>query len=104
MHPAERLPPPERKRFESCNRESSAPAEAQPSFLFLIPGSAETSRRAIRRAVSSLDEAVQVYETARDEFSEGASTFAAGEVRGPGGARWRVSYNGRIQPSAGVRP
>lgn len=81
----------------------SAPAEAQ-SFILRIPASPETGRRAIRRAVSSLDEAVQLYESTRDESGEGASTFAAGEVRGPGGARWQISYNGRIQPRAGVRP
>ena len=79
----------------------SAPAEAHP-FLLHIPGSRETGRHAIRCEVASLDEAVTVYEAARDESSEGASTFAPGEVTGPGGARWRVSYNGRVQPE--VRP
>ena len=75
----------------------SAPAEAHPFSLY-VPGSRETGRPALRRAVVSLDEAVTVYESARDESGEGASTFAPGEVAGPGGARWRISYNGRVQP------
>ena len=80
---------------------STAPAEAHP-FLLHIPGSRETDRPALRREVASLDEAVALYEQTRDESGEGASTFAPGEVTGPGGARWRLSYNGRVQPK--VRP
>ena len=80
---------------------STAPAEAHP-FLLHIPGSRETDRPALRREVASLDEAVALYEQTRDESDEGASTFAPGEVTGPGGARWRLSYNGRVQPK--VRP
>lgn len=77
---------------------STAPTGAP--FTLDIPGSPETGRRAIRRSVASLDEAVTVYEQTRDESGEGASTFASGEVIGPGGARWRISYNGRVQPKA----
>lgn len=77
---------------------STAPAEAHP-FLLHIPGSRETDRPALRREVASLDEAVALYEQTRDESGEGASTFAPGDVTGPGGARWRVSYNGRVQPT-----
>ena len=80
---------------------STAPTVAHP-FLLHIPGSRETGRPALRREVASLDEAVALYEQTRDESDEGASTFAPGEVTGPGGARWRVSYNGRVQPK--VRP
>lgn len=79
----------------------AAPAQ---SFVLRIPGSAETGRAAIRREVISLDNAVRLYEAARDASGEGASTFAPGSVTGPGGARWRISYNGRIQPSKAVRP
>ena len=75
----------------------SAPTAAHP-FLLHIPGSRETGRPVLRREVASLDEAVTVYESVRDDSGEGASTFAPGEVTGPGGTRWRVSYNGRIQP------
>lgn len=82
-----------------ATHKSTAPAVAHP-FLLHIPGSRETGRPALRREVASLEEAVTVYEAARDESGEGASTFAAGEVTGPGGARWRISYNGRIQPTA----
>ena len=82
-------------------RNPTAPAEAHP-FLLHIPGSHETGRPVLRREVASLDEAVALYEQTRDESGEGASTFAAGDVTGPGGARWRVSYNGRVQPK--VRP
>lgn len=78
---------------DTVSRASMAP------FTLKIPGSPETGRRAIRHEVHSLDEAVHVYEAARDESGEGASTFAPGEVTGPGGARWRISYNGRIQPT-----
>ena len=84
-----------------ATHKSTAPVAAHP-FLLHIPGSRETGRPVLRREVASLDEAVQVYERARDESGEGASTFAPGEVTGPGGTRWRVSYNGRIQPT-GVR-
>lgn len=79
----------------------SAPTEAQP-FLLTIPASPETGRRAIRREVASLDEAVTAYEALRDQSGEGASTFAAGEVTGPSGERYRISYNGRVWP-VGVR-
>ena len=79
----------------------SAPTEAHP-FLLHIPGSPETGRPVLRREVASLDEAVALYEQTRDESGEGASTFAPGDVTGPGGARWRLSYNGRVQPK--VRP
>jgi hypothetical protein len=72
-------------------------------FTLRIPGSSETGRRATRREVATLDEAVTAYEALRDESGEGASTFAAGSVTGPGGACWRISYNGRVQPKA-VRP
>ncbi|MHB1542230.1 MAG: hypothetical protein ACYCV6_18750 [Steroidobacteraceae bacterium] len=85
-----------------ATRENAAPAEALP-FLLSIPGSTETGRRAIRREVASLDEAVRLYEGARDACGEWASTFAAGEVIAASGARWRVSYNGRVQPKA-ARP
>ena len=78
-------------------RNPTAPTAAHP-FLLHIPGSRETGRPELRREVASLDEAVALYEQTRDESGEGASTFAAGEVTGPGGTRWRVSYNGRIQP------
>ena len=77
----------------------TAPAEAHPFSLY-IAASRETGRPALRRAVASLDEAVALYEQTRDESGEGASTFAAGEVTGPGGARWRISYNGRLAPTA----
>jgi hypothetical protein len=66
--------------------------------MLTIPGSAETGRGAVRREVDSLEEAVALYERIRDESGEGASTFAAGGVTGPGGARWRIFYNGRVQP------
>lgn len=78
-------------------RQTTAPTPAHP-FILTIPGSAETGRAAIRREVISLDEAVRLYEAARDESGEGASTFAPGSVTGPGGARWRISYNGRVKP------
>ena len=81
--------------------DDTAPTVAQP-FLLTIPASPETGRRATRCEVASLDEAVTAYEALRDQSGEGASTFAAGEVSGPGGARWRISYNGRVQPK-GVR-
>ena len=79
-------------------RNPTAPTVAHP-FLLHIPGSPETGRPVLRREVASLDEAVALYEQTRDESDEGASTFAPGEVTGPGGARWRVSYNGRVQPT-----
>ncbi|MGC8517384.1 MAG: hypothetical protein ACP5P4_02490 [Steroidobacteraceae bacterium] len=75
----------------------TAPTVAHP-FVLHVPGSRETGRPALRREVASLDEDVTVYQSARDESGEGASTFAPGEVTGPGGGRWRVSYNGRVQP------
>jgi hypothetical protein len=84
-----------------ATRKNTAPAEALP-FLLSIPGSHETGRRAIRRAVASLDEAVGLYEAVRDESGEGASTFAAGEVTGPNGERYRISCNGLVKPT--VRP
>jgi hypothetical protein len=74
-----------------------APPSAHP-FTLTIPGSAETGRGAGCHGVDSLEAAVELYERIRDESGEGAATFAPGAVTGPGGARWRISYNGRVQP------
>ena len=77
---------------------SRAPT-AQP-FLFIIPGSRETGRSTLHREVASLDEAVTLYESIRDESREGESTFAAGAFVAASGAHWRISYNGHVQPKA----
>ncbi|MFZ0549316.1 MAG: hypothetical protein WAM21_00755 [Steroidobacteraceae bacterium] len=74
----------------------STRAAQAPSLTLTIPASTETGRAAVRRAVESLNEAISLYEEARDKSGEGASTFAAGEVTASSGERHRISYNGRL--------
>jgi hypothetical protein len=101
VNTAERLSTTDLRESMIPTASDTAPAVAQP-FILRIPASPATGRLATRCAVASLDEAVGLYEAARDESGEGASTFAAGEVTGPNGERYCISYNGRLKPM--VRP
>ena len=55
-----------------------------------------TIGRRIQVMVPSIEVAVAVFERARDESGEGASTWPDGKILTDDGRSHRISYNGRV--------
>ena len=52
--------------------------------------------RRVKVMVPSLKVASDVFQRVRDESGEGCSTFPDGVVTADDGAKYRISYNGRV--------